>query len=135
MTYSRDTRQENRVSGATRYYPGPIELPDRQIGIAVKAQQNAGRSAWISDYESDQPLSIDCLVSDLSCFGRGLEYPRGLKSIRSCDHQSSSSEPKSNARTTRAASTYERGGKMGVVASGGSSVFAWRAIYDNANSD
>jgi len=57
----------------------PFQLPHGEIGIAMKAKQNAGRGSRISDDESNQLLSIGSLVIHLPGFDHSPIKMRRLK--------------------------------------------------------
>src|SRR5687768_5004148 len=56
--------QKNRVPCALYHFACPIELPNREIGVSVEAEENAGSGTRISDEISRERLSVRRLVFD-----------------------------------------------------------------------
>src|SRR3954469_16246082 len=57
----------------------PIQLPDREIGIAVKAEQNARRTGRITNQKTDQALAVERIVTHAAALVRDFEEARRLK--------------------------------------------------------
>lgn len=55
-------RQKDRKPRMPLDGTGPIHLPHCKLGIPVKAEQNAGRTAWIPNHEPKQRLAIHGVV-------------------------------------------------------------------------
>jgi len=54
--------EKDSVAGATLDVASPVELPDREIGIPVKGEQDTGSSPGIANEEADQLLGIHRLI-------------------------------------------------------------------------
>jgi zinc protease len=85
------------------YFTRPVQLPNGKIGVAVKADENTGRSSRISDHETDQLLSVRGLVLCAPGFDRRLIEPRRL------EENSLLGPPQENQETEQQPENYEHG--------------------------
>src|SRR4026208_403432 len=71
--------EENCVMSAPLHLGRPVQLPYREIRVAVKADQDTRRRSWIPHHESNELLSIRGLVMNSSGFDRNPVESRRLE--------------------------------------------------------